>query len=457
MQSGAKSPVKNKQFCLTILGVSIMKQQKTRRANTLFTLAALLVVLLSNVYVGKAQTTQSDTVWSKYIGSEVKAVKFSPDGQFIYAAAIGRKPMKLSTETSEIIKEYDNTLTNCYSIELSKDGKQLIVGGIENKIQKINTDDGIIIMNYNYPQSVIENFYSYFAVSISISNDESQVAALTRGITKEGDNIRVVLIWDNHTGKIIKEIYDKNAQNIKFSPTENLLCIAHANLENNPISVLNTLTWKDEIPLGYHSISIEDITFSPDGSLLASCGWDGFIKIWDVKERKLVRESNKFKRFKSVIFISNEYIIGGSNDDLSSDLYVWNLNNNNQFTSIPLSRPNDLNYNEINKEIVIGDFESVTLLNWDKILDIKELPKLINSVLIYPNPTSGIVNIPIDCQTASKYEIFNTSGKLIKSKEIATELNNFLIIDFTQYDKGVYFVNVHCLNVVLNFQVVKGE
>ena len=80
-----------------------------------------------------------------------------------------------------------------------------------------------------------------------------------------------------------------------------------------------------------------------------------------------------------------------------------------------------------------------------------------NISVIYPNPTSGFVNIPLNCINSSKYEIFNTSGRLVNSIEITGATNNLLKIDFTIYSAGVYSVKVYCGKDVFNYQVVRVE
>ena len=80
-----------------------------------------------------------------------------------------------------------------------------------------------------------------------------------------------------------------------------------------------------------------------------------------------------------------------------------------------------------------------------------------NIPVIYPNPTSGFVNIPLNCINSSKYEIFNTSGRLVNSIEITGATNNLLKIDFTIYPAGVYSVKVYCGKDVFNYQVVRVE
>ena len=60
--------------------------------------------------------------------------------------------------------------------------------------------------------------------------------------------------------------------------------------------------------------------------------------------------------------------------------------------------------------------------------------ELANSVLIYPNPTSGTITITAD--NFSKVEIYNTVGQLIETKTVET-------FDVASYNTGIYFFKVY--------------
>ena len=55
--------------------------------NKFLLLTMTLIILMSTLCIA-----ESDTVWSKEIGSEVLQVKFSPDGENIYVGAANFKP-----------------------------------------------------------------------------------------------------------------------------------------------------------------------------------------------------------------------------------------------------------------------------------------------------------------------------------------------------------------------------
>jgi WD40 repeat protein len=143
---------------------------------------------------------------------------------------------------------------------------------------------------------------------------------------------------------LLKEIQSRHLTKVEISPDNQYFAVSYERSEGSTIlpsevELYDLGTWNKVITLGKHETKVSDISFSPDGSLLASCGWDGSIKIWDVEQKNMVKESLKFKKFISVKFITNEIVIGGANDDFSSDLYTWELSNNKQYTTIPISRP----------------------------------------------------------------------------------------------------------------------
>ena len=110
-----------------------------------------------------------------------------------------------------------------------------------------------------------------------------------------------------------------------------------------------------------------------------------------------------------------------------------------------------------NKKILSNKFGNLKMLRYDFDSLATGVEIKANIPVIYPNPTSGFVNIPLNCINSSKYEIFNTSGRLVNSIEITGATNNLLKIDFTIYPAGVYSVKVYCGKDVFNYQVVRVE
>ena len=110
-------------------------------------------------------------------------------------------------------------------------------------------------------------------------------------------------------------------------------------------------------------------------------------------------------------------------------------------------------YNEV-KKFFLG-YNPGGIINRFKYQPNTSVPTKSPKEVIYPNPTSGFVNIPMNCVNARKYEIYNSSGKLIKSSILPGVSGNLLTIDFTQYTFGVYFVKVYCGREITGYKVFR--
>lgn len=89
--------------------------------------------------------------------------------------------------------------------------------------------------------------------------------------------------------------------------------------------------------------------------------------------------------------------------------------------------------------------------NWDLAEDsklVKTNDTDISNFDVYPNPTSGIVNIPenIDC---SRIEIFNTLGQKINFRQIGKSQ-----IELKTEHKGLYFINFYHKNKVITTKII---
>ena len=74
---------------------------------------------------------------------------------------------------------------------------------------------------------------------------------------------------------------------------------------------------------------------------------------------------------------------------------------------------------------------------------------------VYPNPTSSILflNFADFAKRSSSYELFDTSGKMIRNAKIQSKESQ---IDLQQSPSGIYILKVSAENVVLKtFKIIK--
>ena len=76
-----------------------------------------------------------------------------------------------------------------------------------------------------------------------------------------------------------------------------------------------------------------------------------------------------------------------------------------------------------------------------------------NSVTVYPNPTTGIVQIKNEELRINNLDVYDAYGKLLFTVEVN---DNTSSIDLSGYAKGTYFVKVTTEKGVVTKRVVKN-
>jgi WD40 repeat protein len=76
---------------------------------------------------------------------------------------------------------------------------------------------------------------------------------------------------------------------------DNLLAVGLYGEKTTPVDIpvfrVNETSVDNLMALSGHINSVRRVVFSPDGTLLASAGWDGAIRIWNMKSKKVMREA----------------------------------------------------------------------------------------------------------------------------------------------------------------------
>ncbi len=79
---------------------------------------------------------------------------------------------------------------------------------------------------------------------------------------------------------------------------------------------------------------------------------------------------------------------------------------------------------------------------------IEKNEKLVKDIIVYPNPTKGVINIQKGQQIQNAtIEIYDLSGKFMTKKEISSDISR---IDLTKHKAGTYFYNIICKNKIID-------
>jgi hypothetical protein len=158
-----------------------------------------------------------------------------------------------------------------------------------------------------------------------------------------------------------------------------------------------------------------------------------------------VKITNQYKKFISVEFLTNNIVVGGANDDTSSDLFLWNNLNEKTIKIIPLLRPNELSYDANSKKLAIADYQSVLLLNLEQYITGVKNNALSDSKNT-PNPFMNQTEIKINIPKSNNYkiEIYNTVSKLIEQihNDYLEQGEHKFLWNSANYPTGTYFCRI---------------
>ena len=417
------------------------------KMNRFLLLTMTLIILMSALCIA-----ESDTVCVKEIGSEVKTVKFSPDGQFIYAAAIGRKPMKLDAGTGEILKVYEGFVFegNVFSLamDISSDGEWLICGAYGNNMYIIDTETGFIVktLKTDYQDIQLNKFNT-----VTITPDKRYIIATNMFAISPQETMNGLVIWDAQSGELIKVINSKDAMIAEASPDNLHFAVSYYDESPTDIKIYQVDTWETKSSLCCHSSLIQDISFSHDGSLLASGGSAGEIKIWDVEKRELKESIQDYGHLGSVAFADNLYLVyKGSEGTNPFKTKIWDIQNKKVIKSILTYPPNDIDVSKQNNIYyiaeAIGNY-SILLHKFDpSVVSVPTDSDFGLTVSLSSNnaTSSSSLNIDSDKEMLITLEVYDINSKTIFTKNILN-LNlgrNEIDIRNGVLPVGVYFCRI---------------
>ncbi len=204
--------------------------------------------------------------------------------ELIGVAALSGGLIRWNADSGDFISEYsygfDQFVGAEYSI-LSPDGTLNVLSRITYSIEFRNTIHGDIrnrvqiddLLGFDATKSPA------FVTPLAISSDNQALLISVIFATGQQPN-QIILLSTN--GEIVQhiELDDGKVRTGAFNSNGDI--IALGDQENGKIYLLNAATGAEIIVLNGHTEWISDLVFSPDGTLLASGGADGTVRLWGV-------------------------------------------------------------------------------------------------------------------------------------------------------------------------------
>lgn len=263
-----------------------------------------------SVKIWSLDKQEPEIIWNSYLGRNLSAIAFSPDGKMIAtggAESFGRKIIKLrhlDTGEDEIFPGNGEIYTVAFAFD-PINGKFLVGGSLDNAI-----DLWVL-----YPKELRHTFRHLYAVmSLAISPDYK--------IMVSGDKQGLITLWDFEDGRKINTLQAHNGSvnSVVFSPNGKVFA-SGSHDDGGKIKLWNRVNGEQirTIPVGS---PVNSVAFSPDGGTIASGSNDKEIKIWDVETGQKI--SSLFEHTEKVTSIAfspdGRYLASGSKD---GTVKVW--------------------------------------------------------------------------------------------------------------------------------------
>ncbi|MGE5480563.1 MAG: T9SS type A sorting domain-containing protein [Chloroflexota bacterium] len=427
-----------------------------------FLIAAVMAMLCLTSALSAQAGTGGDTVWTRAIGA-VEQVRFSPDGQAIYASYLfgsGKPAVALDAQTGELIRQFPGM--NAYRIDLSADGQFLagceLAGGDTShyRVYEWNALTGELVGKYGQEGAELK----YFLINdLSYSPDGKYLGGIYYRDIEHNKKVFGFLIWDRTTRKLIYQKDADPAKRLLFSPDGKYLalCYIHGSTGKNYVELYKTDDWKFYATFDGHTDAIEDMSFSPDGKYLATGGGDGILKIWDVEKKELYWEVQKAHQVTEVStsdrgnihclsFIDKQYLLtGGEGMYISpATLKLWHLPTKQLITTLFSLADRDIDPWDPTR-ISVGNSFGVNLLDFSQYLSANDKNK-IEGAKIRPNPVKNKATLEFTPEKGEFYTIKLYDGSF---REINTLLEEFLdnqpqkiFFNTDKLSNGVYYIQI---------------
>jgi len=292
--------------------------------------AMIVGVVLSGTSV-YGQTQDSGTVISLEDGSRHYWISFSPDGDNIVTSGNDGRIRIWDAKTGEVVKVFDSVATIGYgSVEYSPDGTQIVATGNYEVVDEETGEQVALVQVFDaatgaeihrlkrHPYGTARAYYSkdgkkiyssgffsdqYLCVwdaetgallnawkidkfqnKFTVSPDERFIA-LARSLSGKASAIRII---DAATGDSLTEfLFDTLAPtSFPWLSDSRHLAISLAPhslyLDKMPIQLVDVETHEVVRTFAGHAQGVGEMSISPDGNYLASCGNDNVVRVWDI-------------------------------------------------------------------------------------------------------------------------------------------------------------------------------
>ena len=234
----------------------------------------------------------------------VYSVSFSPDGSKIVSGSQDNTVRIWDTASGELLKTLTGYTDWVSSVLFSPDGSRIVSGSYDNTVRIWDTASGELLKNLTG--------HVGWVTTVSFSGDGSRIVS--------GSWDETIRVWDAASGKLLKTLegsegHTVHVDSVSFSRDGS--CIVSASQGTHTVRIWDAVSGGLLKTLKGHTGWVSSVSFSPDGSRIASGSEDKTIRVWDTASGELLKTLNGHTQKIVSVFWSADgsKIVSGSTDN----------------------------------------------------------------------------------------------------------------------------------------------
>jgi WD40 repeat protein len=247
-------------------------------------------------------------------GQNVRSLAFSPDGKLLATASDDQTVKLWQVEDGSLFKTIDTSMVGkALKVRFSNDNSLVFIAGDLCFIMLRNVNTGLTRRILKQPRCLVETggFVQYWGLEIFPTG-----TSLVSGDGQPGGSGGSIQVWDyeEYTAPQLIKGYNLVIRDLSLSADGANLAVAMA--ASSDIWLFPVLDSSSITKLIGHTLRVNSIHFSPDGTLLVSGGRDTTVRLWDTATGALLSTMNDHtKPVNSVAFSPDGSLIASGSDD----------------------------------------------------------------------------------------------------------------------------------------------